>query len=477
MSTIQAKATNNNSIAETAMLLFVGFVIYGFLSQYLLLTVLAGGVFIYLLKSLWRVNVPPVLLFFLLFHWMQVFASILYADFFGDSLDVIYGSEGLELLFCMTFIQIGLMGGVMAYVFNKIQLKPISKATLVNAAKEFNTNYIIIGYGICIVVLPILRSFSLSSASLLQLVCTFNIIKTLFISLLLFIVILRKSKNKNLIIGILVLEFLLSFVSYFSDFKEFLFLGMLITLTISPKLKVGTLFKLIPVVAILFVFLSFWSYIKGDYRAYINAGTTDQSVYVSNTQALSFIAARAVNFTPADIIEGGKILLSRMQYMERYSEVYARVPSIIPHTNGQELKESVMFILVPRILNPNKGIKDASDKTVLYTGKEFANASAGTSISMGYFCDLYIDFGLFLMTIPLLLMAYGMAYIPLYILERKGYNVLFIYSLLIGVFLSFGTFESDMIYFIGTIRNDIVFLVLGFMFIFPRIQKFILVKK
>lgn len=477
MGTVHVKTVSSNSIAETDTLLFVGFVIYGFFSQYLLLTLLAGGVFIYLLKSLWRVNVPPVLLFFLLFHWMQVFASILYADFFGDTLDEVYSSSGTELLFIMTFVQISIMSAVMSKVFNNLKIRQVTRQILSNAAKEINIKNVILGYTVCVIALPIIQSFARFSASVYQLAGTFTILKTMFIALLFFIVILTRTKNKNLIIGILVIDFLLSFVSYFSDFKEFLFLGMIVALTISPKFKPSSLFKLIPFVLILFIFLSFWSYVKSDYRAYINGGTSDQVVNVSSTQALAYISKRATEFNFNGFLEGGKILLSRMQYMERYSEVYARVPSVIPHTGGSELKDAVMFILVPRALNPNKGIKDASDKTTYYTGKEFADASAGTSISMGYFCDLFIDFGLFLMIIPLALIALMVSYVSKYILEKKGYNVILIYALLIGVFLSFGTFESDMIFFLGTIRNDVIFLLIGFYFVFPRIQRFILVKK
>jgi len=51
--------------------------------------------------------------------------------------------------------------------------------------------------------------------------------------------------------------------------------------------------------------------------------------------------------------------------------------------------------------------------------------------------------------------------------------LIFTYCLFIAVFMSLGTFESDIIFYLGSIRNYVVVLLLGNWLIFPRLNKYI----
>lgn len=466
---IQKSATINNI---DGIVIFL-FALYGLVSQYFLLSLLAGAVLIFLLKSLWRPYIPPVLLFMLALHWLQVFFSIVYADVSELTLENLYGSSDLEPLFVATFLHIG----VMAYVMNSfLQKQVVFKEQLLAAIQKFNVKNLFIGYGVSLVVIPILSTLTKSSASLYQFVLTLSNIKYIFVSLLLFHLLLIKSKHRPYIIALLLFDFILSFASFFSDFKALLILNIIAYITITPYFKSSTYYKVIPSIVGLFFFMSFWSFVKGDYRLYLNQGSNMQVVRVSNSEALGYLLERAVTVTASDLQEGTKTFLSRLQYMERYSEVYNNIPEVIPYQKGSELESSIRFLLVPRFLDPNKGVKDASTKTAYYTRKNFHRASQGTSISMGYFCDLFIDFGLVWMIIPLIGIAYLIGSFYKYILKGRGYNIMFSYAILISTFLSFGTFESDMLFFLGMIRNNLAFLVIGYIFIFPSIHKFIIKK-
>ena len=458
--------------AYDAIILIV-FLLYGLISQYTLLCGLAGLTFVVILKSLWREYTPPVLLFFMFLHWVQVFSSILFADFVGSSIDELFNSRDTAFLFGMTFLQIILVIVFLrGFVAKKIRKITPSLAELTSAAEQLNLRSIIIGYFASAFIVPVLQSFTFGSASLFQLISSFGIIKLIFIGLLVFMLLLKKKTNKPLILAILAFDFIMSFASYFSDFKIIIFILIVVYFTVKPYLSKNTILRVIPVVVLISVFLSFWSYVKGDYRDFLNQGTRSQVQNVSSSMALSYLADKSSNFGFDELKEGFAVLLSRAQYMERYSEVYARVPAVIPHTDGRELYDAIQFVLIPRFLNKNKGIKDASEKTSYYTGIRFSNAAQGTSISMGYFCELYIDFGLYIMIIPLILIAVMIGYIYTWVLGFK-YNILLVYSIMIGFFLMMGMFESDMIFFFGMLRNNVAFLVLGVMVIFPFINKFI----
>lgn len=457
--------------------ILVLFFLYGLASQYILLSVLAGYVLVVILKTLWKPFVPPVILFFVGLQWLQVFASVWYADFMGMSIAELFGSKDVEFLFIMTFLQLLAIVSVLSRYLKVSHTPSVNKETLLKAAERLNTKNVVIGYFITAILLPLIPTLTGGNASLYQLMVSFGILKYMFVALLVFVLLLKGTQKNYLIIGILIFDFVLSFTSFFSDFKTLLVIIIIAYFTVNPTLKRGALLRMLPIVVLLLIVFSFWSSVKGGYRAYLNQGSGKQIQVVSNTQALSYIFAEASDFNFKAVRDGASILLSRVQYMERYTEVYNHVPSVIEHQGGDDLSSVIEFLLIPRFLNPNKGVKDASIRTSYYTGKKFSNASQGTSISMGYFCDLYIDFGLYLMFIPLMLIYVAIGYVYKKIITLRSYNIIIVYGVLIGFFLSLGAFESDSLFFLGKLRNNIAFMLIVYFAFFPQLHKLLVSKK
>lgn len=452
---------------------FISFFLYGLISQYFLLSVLSGITLIAIIRNLWKPYVPPVLLFFITFQWLQVFASVLYADTLGEKLGSLFGSTDLEFLFVMTFIHIMIMALFLKnFTVNKY-LRKVNLNTLKAAAQKINTKNVIIGYFVSLVTLPLLTSIFITSPSMVQLIATFGIVKSVFIGLLIFSLLLKNTKNKWLIIGVLLFDFILSFTSFFSNFKVIIIMTIIIYLTVNPYIRKSAFYKIVPLIVLLLMVFSFWSYVKGGYREFLNQGSYQQVKQVSNKEALLYMYGQLSDFKLTELQKGASVFLKRLQYMERYSEVYERVPSVVKHQNGQDLLNAVEFITVPRFINRNKGVKDASVRTSYYTGKQFSSAKRGTSISMGYLCDLYIDFGIYLMVIPLLMIMTIVGVLYKKVVNMRRYNILFTYMLVIGSFMALGTFESDVVFFLGSIRNCIAFLVLGYFTFFPWLHRFI----
>ncbi|OSZ82158.1 hypothetical protein CAP35_02500 [Chitinophagaceae bacterium IBVUCB1] len=417
--------------------------------------------------------VPPVLIYLFGVHWLQVFAAVLYADYNGKTLEQAFNTaeKNIDVLLIITMMQIG----IMVYYLSRI-LKIENKPTLElfnEAAAKLDVKKLLLLYAVVTLVFPTLLAITRSNSSVNQLVQAFAVIRKVIMLMMIFVVLLRKTNYNNTIIILIVLEFVLSFVSYFSSFKEILLMAIFAYLTIKPKMQSKQLFRLIPVSIILLTFLIFWSGVKEGYRNYLNQGTRMQEVNVSTSDALNYLGDKVGQFNVDSFKNGTDKLIYRMQYMQQYITVYERVPDIIPHTNGGNLTGTINFLLMPRFLDPNKAILDPSSKSSYYTGKTFANAAQGTSISMGYFCDLFIDFGLWWMIIPLLGLTLMIGKVSNYIINSDKYNIIFTYSLFIGTILSLGTFESDIIFYIGSVINYAVFMLLGNFFLFPFLNKYI----
>ncbi|MCB9046913.1 MAG: hypothetical protein H6550_12345 [Chitinophagales bacterium] len=473
----QQISVRKNPIGQLDGAILVLFFLYGLASQYTLLTLIAGVVFVVLLKSLWKPYTPPVFLYFIGLQWLQVFACILYADFLGEKMDVLFDSYDLTFLFTVTFLQLLAIIFVLRNYVRPQARRVVNRDVMREAVQQLNTKNVIIGYIVMAIVLPLVPVLTRGNASLYQLVVSFGILKYVFLALLVFILLLKTDTNKPLIVGILLFDFVLSFASFFSDFKTLLILIIIVYFTVNPNLSRRAIMRMVPIVVALLFFFSFWSYVKGGYRAYLNQGSGAQVQTVSNTEALVYMFNQVVNFDVSSVWDGAAILLSRVQYMERYSEVYKRVPSEINYKGGEELLSVFEFLLVPRFINPDKGVKDASLRTSYYTGKRFSSSSQGTSISMGYFCDFYIDFGLYFMFIPIIFLYMLIGNVYKRIINADKYNILLVYAIAIGFFLSLGAFESDSLFFLGKLRNNLAFMVIGYYTFFTPLQKFLLSKK
>jgi len=155
-----------------------------------------------------------------------------------------------------------------------------------------------------------------------------------------------------------------------------------------------------------------WSVIKSDYREFLNQGSGEQEVVVPVSARLDKLEELAGNLDRRSLEEGMETLIMRVSYVNFFCLCILNVPENIPHEHGALWLGAVKHVLMPRFLFPNKPeIKD-SERTAHYTGVAVAGEEQGTSISIGYMGESYIDFGRFGMFAPVLLLGvfYGLIY-------------------------------------------------------------------
>jgi hypothetical protein len=80
----------------------------------------------------------------------------------------------------------------------------------------------------------------------------------------------------------------------------------------------------------------------------------------------------------------------------------SRVPSVLPHTNGQLMTETLQYVFEPRLFFPDKpDIKSDSEMVRKYSGVWVAGEDQLTDIAFGYAAESYIDFGIPMMFVPM----------------------------------------------------------------------------
>ena len=108
--------------------------------------------------------------------------------------------------------------------------------------------------------------------------------------------------------------------------------------------------------------------------------------------------------------DGSELASSVDRFVERLWVIYypalavSRVPSVMPHTNGRLMANTLGFVFMPRIFFPDKpDIGSESEMVRKYSGVFVAGEKEGTSIAFGYAAESYIDYGIPMMFLPSLL--------------------------------------------------------------------------
>jgi hypothetical protein len=190
-------------------------------------------------------------------------------------------------------------------------------------------------------------------------------------------------------------------VSYFSSFKTVLLILLLVIPTASIRFNAKTRASM-AIVAILIALLSVvWSAIKPEFRSFVNRGTGEQEVHVSAGEALGKISELVLQMDSESFSRGAESLAARIAYVDYFGAVLSYVPAVTPHQHGALWGAAIMHVLQPRLLFPDKPELDDSEVTREFTGLYVAGAEEGTSVSIGYFAESYIDFGMLGMMFPI----------------------------------------------------------------------------
>jgi hypothetical protein len=136
-----------------------------------------------------------------------------------------------------------------------------------------------------------------------------------------------------------------------------------------------------------------WTAVKSDFRNYVNQGTGQQVVLVSYTDGIGELGRLVAELGAADYRDALDDLVIRLSYFMYFGVALDQVPSALPHAGGEIWGEALVRPFMPRLLFPEKRSINDSDLTSYYTGLRLAGVDEGTSISLGYMAEAYIDFG------------------------------------------------------------------------------------
>ncbi len=425
-------------------------------------------IFFVLFNNLQQPFKPAIFTIILFYHFLQISAGVWQSNNLGKTIN--YRSDNTTYAILFSFV--GLLFIFLPVIYYQNKIPKLSLAQLKKSADVLSIDKTFRVYAIGFFITNALAGVAFLIPSITQIIFSFVKIKWFLFLLFGFQCVLKKRKLKEFYFFCF-LEFSLGFFSYFSEFKTVVFYIFILLLSFLSVIRFNKL--LITVVGFIFIFFTgvFWTSIKGEYRLFLNKGSKTQSVQVEKEDAFNKLLELSEKQNENSFTSATESFLDRLQYTYHLAKAMDRVPSVIPYQYGANWGKSLLFVLTPRILNPGKGVFDASTKATKYTGIQYSGIRRGTSFSLGYFADGYVDFGYIGMFIPLLILGfiYGKSYF--YFVRKSSNNYIFNFAVVGSMYLEMIAMESDNIFIAGRLYVTLLVFFLLKIFLFPRLMNYI----
>jgi hypothetical protein len=383
----------------------IGFFLVNGFGANVLLSALATATLLLALLLLWRPGESPILLFIFCFQWVQFSALIFYGNWLSLGVQELNQQEGGNVERAIVLSQIAL-------IFLAIGMRlgaGNQKLHESNAAKEIAGSYpISYFFRFYLVVFGIAlfsRAFAYVIPGLSQLFLAVSNMRWAFFFMLAFATFTQKDRSKSQLLAAFVLELVWGVGGYFADFKAVFIVTALAAVTSNVRMSakatsgLGILFSLLLILAVV------WTAIKPEYRDYVSGGQQAQVVTVGFGDRLNKIYELVAALDEDSLSEGANGLIRRISYVGIFGAAVDYVPRVVAHEDGALWQDAIVRPFMPRLFFPDKSVIDDSIRTNMYTGLNYSGSDQGTSISIGYVGEAYVDFGEIGMMAPIVLLG------------------------------------------------------------------------
>lgn len=201
--------------------------------------------------------------------------------------------------------------------------------------------------------------------------------------------------------GILAWEIGFGLSGFFGSFKEPMVIFVLVLVGRFDRRRLGHWVALATAVFCLGGLSLMWTAIKPTYRAML---AEDEEERLSRSDRFAVVRALGAEWYRGgsrELAENLDATVNRVSAVYFPALAYQRVPRDAPHTDGEFFFHAFSHILTPRLLFPDKApLLSDSEKVRRYSGVNVAGEETGTSIAFGYVTEMYVDFGMPWLLLP-----------------------------------------------------------------------------
>lgn len=369
------------------------------------LAVYAGIVLMLSVMLLWRPGESQVMLFIVIYQWFQASIKLIHANALDRALFRMadYGGDvETSTLLSLT----GLLTLALGMRLGAGRSDRRIVDWMRDRAEQHSVAYWFRLYLVVVAIAAVASVLARLVPSLSQPLLALASMKWAFYFMLTYATFIAPAIKRQPWLIAFAVELILGIGGYFSDFKTVLFVSMLAIAAVGVRFTLARIMVLSGLAALTLMLAVVWTGVKVEYRKFVSEGEQAQVVTVDYMTRMSKLVELVSDLDDrgfARAIDGG---LKRMSYVDFFGNVLLQVPRRVPHTEGALWFDAAVRPLMPRAFFPTKSVIDDSARTRQFTGIRVTSAERGASISIGYLGESYIDFGKYMMMVPVFI--YGL---------------------------------------------------------------------
>ncbi|HEX6985428.1 MAG TPA: hypothetical protein VF170_08625, partial [Planctomycetaceae bacterium] len=254
-------------------------------------------------------------------------------------------------------------------------------------------------------------------------------------------------------------EIVFGFTSYFAGFREGIFLAILAAVERFDYRR-RSHWGLVGALGAVLVFCGLlWTGVKGEYRREWHSEAFQQSA-TARLLRIKDLSFEWISSPVSKKIETTDQLVDRLWAVYYPALAVERVPKELPHEDGQILLAAVRHVAMPRLFFPDKeALVSDSEFVRKYSGVWVAGPEDGVSIAFGYVAESYVDFGIPVMFVPILVWGAVLGFLYEFFLRAIVRRELAVAFVTLAFWLAFYLFERSWSRTLG--NAGMVFIVVG----------------
>jgi hypothetical protein len=414
-------------------------------------------------------RMPSIIAYYLLWMWFQAATRVLIAALDAESLGD--GLYGLDVYRAFWYAMASLIILAVAFRICLGGLSPPSDRQLDEHRywPPMMLFYLYLAAAALSFALGPLSSLSVGIAQPVQAVGGLKYV----VMFMLFATVLSTGNGVKLVLAVILIEIITGFSGLFSGFKTVFIVLLLAALSLRIVLRVTSILGGIAALVVLFGLGVFWTAVKSEYRDAATGFTGSQTISTSVADRAGLLIDKAIH---AGDIEWGlatDALLRRIAYIDFFGAAIG-----ISETSPEPVvlarwRDALEHVAKPRILFPDKAALDDTEIFLKYVRGDVGEDRSGTSISIGYLAENFIDFGFPEMLVPIAIMGLLLGCAVRYLMTRsvawvvrEGFVTALVLTLSAGMELSLAKF-------LGSTILTFAVLALCLKFVYPPAERWI----
>ena len=337
-----------------------------------------------------RPGVPISVAYLFLYQWLQIFARALQSVIDGEAIGAgVYGPNVARAYWYMLASLIVMAIGLRLALGTPKPATPQDRA----AHLEWRPMDLFVMYIAMLFVAVACRFLSGMIPALEQPIDAFGRLK-IVILFMLFCSVMMSGRGGNLMMAAFGFELVMGFGGLLSDFRGiFIYLAMA-ALASRVAVKGTTVAMGIVGFAFLLYLALFWTSVKAEYREYATGSSDSQNLKISIDDRFGYLGSRFANSADIDWSQSAYAFVNRLAYVDIFGSVIGVQETSPEAAIMRQWTDAIEHVTKPRFLFPGKAaLSDTEVYIRLARGDASEQLRLGTSISVGYIAENFVDLG------------------------------------------------------------------------------------